>query len=394
MRKQRLLKMIPVLVVIASLTIATTVGCSSGNSDSATRGTTEQKPETAPTVLTPKKGGTLTIAVQEEPDTLDIHKTGMAIGETITANMGGGLVTQDPNTMEIKPYLAESWITSEDGKTWTFKIRSGVKFHDGTPLTAKSFEYTFKRILDPKTAAGVAGSLLSALDSVEALDDTTLVLKLKAPYAPLLQFLSSPGMMQSLSKEAVEKAGKDYGHHPVGVGPWKFESWQNGNSIIMVRNEDFNWAESIYNNQGSAYPDKLIYKFIPENQTMLAALESGSIDIATNVEAKDIKKYQNNPKYEVKDMTETGLSLFVMMNTDKFALKDVNIRQAITKAINKEAIIQSNLMGQGVPAYGPLPPTFFGYDENVKQYGLKFLSYRGKGRNRESWVYAKQLWYL
>lgn len=330
------------------------------------------KPLDATADLQPKKGGTLTIAIKDEPDQLDIQKTGMAVANQIAGNLGGGLVTQDPETLEFKPYLAESWTVSEDGKTWNFVIRSGVKFHDGTPLTAKSFADTYQRALNPETAAKVAGSNLSEVASVEAPDDKTLILKLKQPFAPLLQYLSDPGWLQPLSMEAIKKAGDKYGRQPVGIGPWKFESWENGQSISFVRNEDYAWADPIAKNQGPAYPDKLIYKFINENQTMLAALESGSIDIASKIEAKDVKKYKDNPQYEVKEMLRNGLGLYVMMNTRRPVFAELEVRQALNKAINKEAIMKAVIQGEGVAAYGPLPPSLFGYDEAVQEYGYKY----------------------
>jgi peptide/nickel transport system substrate-binding protein len=319
-----------------------------------------------------KSGGTVTVGIREEPDQLDVQKTGMSIADTISTNIGMGLVSQDPKTLEFKPSLAESWTVSEDGKTWTFKIRSGVTFHDGTPFTAQSYVDTVQRALNKETNAKVAGSNFSKVESATAQDEKTLILKLKEPFAPLLLYLSDPGYMQPVSLEAIKKAGDKYGRNPVGVGPWKFESWENGQSITLKRNETFKWAEPFFTNQGAPKPDKLVFKFIPENQTRLAALESGSIDIATAVAAKDVKKYMNNPKYEVKDMLRNGLGLFVMTNTRKPVLQDIHVRTALNLVINKDALMKANIQGEGVPAYGPLPPNFFGYDKSVEQYGYKF----------------------
>ncbi|MDR7316777.1 ABC transporter substrate-binding protein [Brevibacillus nitrificans] len=374
-------KKIVALTAMVPLVASLFVGCSSSSTSntaapSGTQATTGEQPAAAS--LQPKKGGTITIGLKDEPDQLDIQKTGMAVANQIAGNLGGGLVTQDPETLEFKPYLAESWTVSEDGKTWTFVIRSGVKFQDGTPLTAKSFAETYQRALDPQTAAKVAGSNLSEVASVEAPDDKTLVLTLKQPFAPLLQYLSDPGWLQPLSLEAIKKAGDKYGRQPVGVGPWKFESWENGQSITFVRNEDFTWADPIAKNQGPVYPDKLVYKFINENQTMLAALESGSIDIASKIDAKDVKKYKDNPQYEVKEMLRNGLGLFIMMNTRKPVFQQLEVRQALNMAINKEAIMKAVIQGEGVVAYGPLPPSLFGYDEGVKDYGYAYKADEAK----------------
>ena len=362
---------------MVSLSMALIAGCSTPQASSPPEGsapsnTTSTETPAATADLQPKKGGTITIGIANEPDQLDIHKTGMAVANQIAGNLGASLVTQDPDTLEFKPYLAESWQVSEDGKTWTFKIRTGVKFHDGTAMTAKSIAETYQRALNPETAAKVAGSNLSEVESVEASDDTTLVLHLKQPFAPLLQFLSDPGWLQPLSMQAIEQAGDKYARQPVGVGPWKFEKWENGQSISFTRNEEFAWADPIFKNQGAPYADRLVYRFIAENQTLLAALDSGSIDIARGVVAKDVAKYRDNPQFEVKEMLRNGLGLFVMLNTRKPVFQDVEVRQALNKAINKEAIMKAVIQGEGVVSYGPLPPSLFGYDESVKDYGLTY----------------------
>ncbi|MDH4617808.1 ABC transporter substrate-binding protein [Brevibacillus sp. AY1] len=362
---------------MVSLSMALIAGCSTPPASSPPEGsapstTTSTETPAATADLQPKKGGTITIGIANEPDQLDIHKTGMAVANQIAGNLGASLVTQDPDTLEFKPYLAESWQVSEDGKTWTFKIRTGVKFHDGTAMTAKSIAETYQRALNPETAAKVAGSNLSEVESVEASDDTTLVLHLKQPFAPLLQFLSDPGWLQPLSMQAIEQAGDKYARQPVGVGPWKFEKWENGQSISFTRNEEFAWADPIFKNQGAPYADRLVYRFIAENQTLLAALDSGSIDIARGVVAKDVAKYRDNPQFEVKEMLRNGLGLFVMLNTRKPVFQDVEVRQALNKAINKEAIMKAVIQGEGVVSYGPLPPSLFGYDESVKDYGLTY----------------------
>ncbi|MFC5650354.1 ABC transporter substrate-binding protein [Paenibacillus solisilvae] len=348
------------------------VGCTKNEASKAPVSAEKPANQQAAAIGEPKTGGTITVGLSEEPDQLDVQKTGLAVADIISSNFGMGLVSQDPQTLKFEPSLAESWQVSEDGKTWTFKIRSGVTFHDGTSFTAQSYVDTVKRALDPATNAQVAGSNLAEVQSVSAPDATTLVLQLKEPFAPLLQYLSDPGFMQPLSLEAINKAGNQYGRNPVGVGPWKFESWVTGQSITLARNDAFKWPEPFYQNQGAPRPDKLVYKFISENQTRLAALDSGSIDIATGVTAKDIQKYTNNPDFEVKEMLRNGLGLFLMTNTRKPAMQDIHVRKALNMVINKDDLMKAVIQGEGVPAYGPLPPNYFGYDKAVEDYGYKY----------------------
>ncbi|WP_103107439.1 ABC transporter substrate-binding protein [Brevibacillus reuszeri] len=359
------------LAVIAMLVVS---GCSGGTSD-ADIGVAKFEQD----IGQPQNGGTITVGYPQEPDTFDVHKSnGASVTDEIAGLMGGTLVYMDPTTHEIKPHLAESYTITPDGKTWTFKIRSGITFHDGTLLTAKTYKETFDRIFDPKTKATSVLSTLGAVKRVKAPDDQTLILELKEPFAPLLINLSIPGWLQPLSMKAIEKSGTDYGRNPVGVGPWKFESWQPGQTVTLTRNDQYKWAEPYYENRGQVRPDKLVFKFVIDKQTRLAALDSGSIDIAINVPAKDIKKYRSSEEFEVIERMRSGIGLLLEMNMRTEALQDVEVRKALNMAINKEAIIQAALQGEGEIAHSFLPPTFFGYDKAVEELDYKYSQEEAK----------------
>ncbi|MGG4498470.1 ABC transporter substrate-binding protein [Brevibacillus reuszeri] len=351
-------------VSLICLLVLAVIGCSQSASPAAQGGA---QPESGGE---PKRGGTITLGLPAEPDTLDIHKTNMSASEVVTSRIGGSLLSTDPETKEIKPYLAESYSISDDQKTWTFKIRSGVSFHDGTPLTAASFKATFERAMAPETASPGAGPLLSVIESISVPDDKTLILQLKEPSAPLLSYLIQPNVTQPLSMAAIEKFGKEFGRNPVGVGPWKFESWKTGESITLVRNEAFKWAEPFAKIQGPPMPDKLVIKFIKDAQTTIAALESGSIDIAS-ISAKEAKAYRSNGKFEVLEAAKLGVN-FIQMNLENEILQDLRVRQALNMALNKKAIIQADQQGEGESAFGPLPRKMFGYDPAVETYGYPF----------------------
>ncbi|WP_183192622.1 ABC transporter substrate-binding protein [Brevibacillus fluminis] len=356
-----------------ALALATTLmvsACSSGgDAPQQNKGDSAEKQGSGQ----PSTGGTITVAFDREPDTFDVHKsTGASVVDEIAQFMGGSLLYMDPVSHDVKPYLAESYTISKDGKTWTFTIRSGITFQDGTPFTAGAYKATLDRILDPKTEAKSTIALVDTIKDVKAPDDKTLILELKEPFAPLLGNLTVNGWLQPLSMQAIEKGGANYGRNPVGLGPWKFESWQPGESITFTRNDQFKWPEEFYTNKGAVYPDKLVAKFIKNRQTMMAALDSGSIDVATLVPAKDAKKYKNDDNFEVLDQMKSGMGMYLSMNQKNEMLHDLQVRRALNMAINKEAIIQSALQGEGVPAYGPLPPTIIGYDKAVESYGYKY----------------------
>lgn len=349
-----------ILGLLATILLSLTVGCSTPSST----------PAETQEAAKPKMGGTITVAYGTEPNSLDTHRAA-EVAMMVTSQLGGTLVYSDPVTHEPKPYLAEEYKISEDGKTLTFKIRSGVTLHDGTPVTAKTFQETFERMLNPETKSEFGPVYLGAVSRINAPDDQTLVIDLKEPSAALMETLELPGL-QPLSMQAIEKFGADYGRNPVGAGPWKFESWQSSQAITLVRNESFTWGESFNENKGPVRADKLVIKFIQDKQTMLASLDSGTIDVATEVPAKDIKKYKNNPKFEIVERTKPGIGLMVEMNQRNPGLQDREVRKAINMLVNKETIIKSVLQGEGIVANGPLGPSMLGYDKSVEAYGYQY----------------------
>jgi peptide/nickel transport system substrate-binding protein len=370
MAKTRLTKIFLLLTILV-LSFVLMIGCSSGTSSSGNDSSSNSDKNKSEEASEPQSGGTVTIASMLEPDTLDVHKTAMSIAGLVTSHIGGTLLAINPETNDLEPYLAEEYNVSEDGKTITFKIRQGVTFTDGTKLTAQVFKDTFDRILNPETGATVAASLIAGIQSTSAPDDQTFVIELSAPSAPFLRNLASQGYLQPVSIAAIEKQGDDYGRNPLGAGPFIFKEWVTGQSITLERNKDFKWPKAFTENQGIAYPDQMVYKFIADEQTMLAALDSGSIDVAMNVSPKNVQKYRNNPNYYVLEAERQGLGLFLEMNLEDEVLSDINVRKAINMAINKDAIIKAVLSGEGTPAFGPIPATIFGYDSKVENYGHK-----------------------
>ncbi|ATF13409.1 ABC transporter substrate-binding protein [Brevibacillus sp. HB1.4B] len=318
----------------------------------------------------PKTGGTITVAYPFEPDTLDAHMSVASAG-VYTWLLGGSLLYKDPATNEYKPSLASDYKISEDGKTWTFTIRSGITFHDGTPLTAKSFKETFDRALNPQTKAKTAAELMAPIKSVKAPDDQTLVLELHEPYAAFRDALGNY-LTQPLSLKAIEKAGESYGRNPVGVGPWKIESWKTGEGVTYVRNEAFQWGEPYYENQGPPRADKLIIKAIADSQLRMSALESGAIDVATEVPVKDANRYRNNPKYQVMEYLRPGVGLMLEMNLTRPEFQDIQVRKAINMLVNKEAIVQAVTQGEGEVAHTALSPSTLGYDKSLEKYGYQY----------------------
>ncbi len=367
--KRYRLKFFPIgtVALAAAILVTGAVGCSPQTKPPSTAGEAGQTEKP-----TPKQGGTITLAFANEPETLDVHQsTGTNVVDYISSYMGGALIRIDPATGKILPSLAESYKMSEDGKTWTFTIRSDAAFHDGTKLTAKSFKETFDRLLNPQTGSKSMQFLLESVESIQALDERTLVIQLKEPDVTQIPNFADAGFLQPLSMEAIAKAGKGYGRNPVGVGPWKFQSWKTGESITLVRNEAFHWGDTFFENQGPPRADKLVIKFIPEVNTRANALETGTIDIA-EVDGKEVKRFRNNPKFEVIEELNYGLGTGLLMNLKKEPFQDLRVRQAINMAINKEAMVKAVLQGEGEVAHSALSPNIIGYDKAAETYDYTY----------------------
>lgn len=319
-------------------------------------------------------GGTINIGLADEPDTLDPHLSGQAVVSSFTLMIGGALLAQDPQSKDYVCYLCDSYEVSPDGLTWIFKLKQDVKFHDGNPLKAQDWKYTFDRAKDPATKAKNAGALVKEVRSVDAVSDYELKITFSNPFAPFKDALST-GWLVPLSKAAVDKG--DYGRHPVGAGPFVFDTWKSGERIVLKQNPDFKAAPAFYKNKGPVAYDDIVYKIIPEEATRIAALESGDVDITT-VNYQNVERFKNDSKFEMLSIKRQGLGLAVLFNMDRPELQDLKVRQAINAAIDKDTIIKSVLRGFGKPAYSALPEVFFGYDPSTEQYAPKFSVVQAK----------------
>lgn len=313
------------------------------------------------TALAQTAGGKLVLGRGDPPTNLDPHKTGEAAADEVNNFIGGGLMTLDPQTLAVRPWLAESVTQNEDGTVFTFTIRQGVTFHNGDPLTAHDFKWTYERALNPETQATVSRDMLGPIASIEAPDDYTLVVTLEQPSAVFLRNMASGGYLMPLSQRAVEAAGDTYGQNPVGVGPYRFKEWITGYSITLERNPDFNWPQYFFSNQGPALFDEIEIRYIPETGTRIAALETGEVDMVT-VGAADLFLFEDNPGFNINTSLRSGIGLLFMFNMDDPVMSDLRVRQAFSLGTDKDFIIDRAIEGRGVAATGPLPPSLPGFD--------------------------------
>ena len=313
----------------------------------------------------PKQGGTLRVALHLEPTTLDpqgaIHATGVQINKVVFES----LIQLDPNGV-AKPLLASGWETSPDGKAWTFKLRDGVKFHDGTAFDAQAVKFTLDRIVDGSAGGSSSQAFLGPFERAEIVDRLTIRLHFKKPYPALLDGLET-GYLAIVSPAAVKQHGKEFGQHPVGTGPYVFESWTRGQQVVLKKNPGYNWAPAHMKHQGPGYVDQIVYRFIPEHQTRLATLEKGEIDVIGRAPGPDITRLREDKRFTVYLNMFKGAPTMFLVNASKPPTNEVAVRQAMLYAINREAVVKAVTFGISTVAYGPLKPSIWPYWKGVEQ---------------------------
>jgi len=287
--------------------------------------------------------------------------------ETIIRNMYDGLLTRN-SKMEVVPELAESW-KQIDSTTYEFVIRNGVKFHDGSPMTAEDIRFTFHRLIDENAMDGQTSprkSLLGPLQEVKVVDERTVHFILSKPW-PIL-----PAMLpfqEVVSKSFVEKVKSEGMATQVnGTGPFKLVDWRKGDSVIMERFDGYYGGATDIAPNGKACVERVIFKVIPENASRVAALLAGDVDIINELPTHSMKQVEENPNTRVMKVNGTR-TFFVALNNTDGPFADVRVRKAANHALNKGLIIDKILNGTAAALNGVLSPDAFGFKSDLPEYG-------------------------
>ncbi len=343
MQKRRLSR----ILVALSLSVAFAVtGCSGGSK-------TEEKPAdpAAPAQQQqqqadqPQKDVVINIALNADPPKLDPHQSTALVDRQVFQSIFDKLVDFDKD-LKIQPQLAEKWDISPDGLVYTFTLRQGVKFHDGTDFDAEAVKYNFDRMLN-KDFPSPRKSEINAVDTVEVVDAHTVKITLKQPFAGFLSILADrAGMI--VSPTAAKAAGVDFLNNPVGTGPFKFKERVKGDSITLVRNESY-WQAGLPKAAG------IVYKTVTDENVKLVNLQSGQLDIIDTVPSRQVPTLKTDSRVQLaihSSLQYQGLWL----NTTKGALADKKVRQAVEAAIDREALVKVVFGETAVPAYSPFAP--------------------------------------
>ncbi len=277
----------------------------------------------------------ITIGMVLEPPNLDpTAGAAAAIDEVVYANIFEGLTRFAPDG-SVVPGLAESWDISDDGLIYTFSLREGVTFHDGTAMSAEDVVFSLDRARS-EDSTNAQKPLFAGIESVEAVDDTTVVVTLSAPDGAF-PFKMAWGDAVIVAPESAETNATN----PVGTGPFRFAEWAQGDRVEIVRNDAY-WGAPVA-------LEAATFQFISDPNAAFAALMSGDIDAFPNFPAPEtLGQFEANPQYNVVVGSTEGETILAMNNAGE-PLDDIRIRQAITHAINRQDIIDGAMFGYGTP---------------------------------------------
>jgi ABC-type transport system substrate-binding protein len=304
--------------------------------------------------------GDIIITYKDDVSTLD-----PAIGYdwqnwSIIKSLFDGLMDYKPGTTELVPDLAESYEITNGGKTFTFKLRTRAKFHNGREVTAEDVKYSIERVLDPATQSPGAG-FFGSIASMTVVDPHTIKFDLSRPDATFLHVMAI-NFAHVVPKEAVEEFGADFGHHPVGSGAFKLKEWTLGQRLVIERNPDY-WKPGVPNF------DSVTFEFGQEPTVALLRLQKGEVDVlGDGIPPAQFLEVKDDPQYKGQIVEGGQLHTgYVTMNVNTKPFDDVRVRQAVNMAINKDRIVRI-INNRAVPANQPLPPSMPGYIKDFQGY--------------------------
>ncbi len=353
-------------ILAGTLVMGLLVGCG-GSSNSGNSGNAGGAGDSSTTTTAAAAGGdassesmggqVITIGISSDITSLDPHNHNDTASAYATRHIYSNLVRLTEDN-EFVGDLAESWEFKDD-VTVEFTLKEGVKFHDGSTLTAEDVKFS----LETQKESPKVGHLVSMVESVEVVDDTHFIIHMNTPSNALVSSLNHSGCA-IFSKAHVEKIlaeGKTIESAPMGTGPYKFDDWTPGASFSLVKNPDY------FNPERAAQNDKLIFKVIPEESARTIALENGELDLLINVPTTDAQRIRESADLALDEYTVTTIEYFTV-NHSKAPFDDVRVRQALSYAINKEDVVTVTVSGEGAPFDNYIGEPAIGYYDVVTKY--------------------------
>ena len=306
---------------------------------------------------------TLLVGLSAEPRSLDPHTTTASSDFRVLTNVYEGLARFEPGTLTPGPSLAEHWSISKDGTQYTFFLKQGVSFHDGTAFDAEAVKFNFDRMLRKDhpyhdTGPFPLAFFFERIVEVEVVDRLTVRFSLDEPFAPLLANLAYPtGLM--VSPAAVKRDERNFSRHPVGTGPFELVDWDSGRRIALGR-------YSGYHGQ-PAKLRRVIFRPIGDPMTRVAELRAGSVGLVPELSPDNVQWFRQAPGFRVVEAAGPHL-WFVILNTKRPPFDDKRVRQAVNYAVDKRALVARVLQHTATVAAGPIPSAFGAYAGDVEPY--------------------------
>ncbi|TKV70666.1 ABC transporter substrate-binding protein [Rhizobium sp. AU243] len=316
----------------------------------------------------PVSGGTLTWGVETEPATLNPQLNGQDKTKLLLRNAYESLLARTADGGYV-PWLATGYSISEDGRTYTFKLRDDVAFTDGQKLDAQAVIANFEELKDPAYSTSVSAGPVSRIAELKAVDGHTVSFTLKDIYAPFLDYVAG---LEILSPAAFSSSQiKSGGPEVAGTGPFILKRYVKGQEIQFEKNPAYNWAPKTAKHQGPAYLDQITYRFLPESSVRTGALTSGQLDVIEGISGNDAALFKDNADFTYQTALNTGTPYSLFLNVTWGPTQDVKVRKALLASLDIDRILQAVYRGERTRAWGitsPIDPQF--YDKSIeKTYG-------------------------
>lgn len=336
------------LALSATLVLVSLAGCGSSTTNSA-----------SDSKSAPKASDTLVYAQGAEPRGLDPALVDDGESAKVMSNIYEGLLKYDKDSTKVEPSLATSWDVSPDGLSYTFHLRKGVKFQDGTDFNADAVKFNIDRQLPPKVTQDMsyASFVFGSVKDVQVVDQNTVKINLTAPSTPFLKNLAMIMAAPMVSPKALQDNKNNVDQAPVGTGPYKFVKWDKDQDIVLVANDQYWGTKPLIKN--------VVFKFIKDNSARVVALNNGEADVIDGIDATVVKQITDAGN---KIFQAPGMNInYMAYNTSRKPFNDKNLRTAISQAINVPELVKSLYQGYSEPATSILPTFMEGYDKSVSQ---------------------------